>query len=73
VTVHGKKAVVMGNAERFEIRVRSQAPPTLVGSVERSRKYQGAAEGVEFERSRKTGFRDKRREIFDAAFLDDTT
>jgi hypothetical protein len=61
------QAAVMVDPERFEIGAKSSVQPTLAGFVERSSKYSGGAEGVEFERKWKARFRDKRREIFDAA------
>ncbi len=70
VTVHGKDAVVVVDPERFEIRAKSPEEPTLAGFVERSKKYRGAAEGVQFKRKVGMAFRDKRREIFDASFFD---
>ncbi len=49
VTVHGKEAVVVVDPERFEVRPRSRRPQTLAGFVEASKKYRGAADGIEFE------------------------
>ena len=69
VTVHGKEAVVVVDPERFEIRAKQPEEPTLAGFVERSKKYRGAAEGVDFGRVKMT-FRDKRGEIFDGDFFD---
>ena len=43
VTVHGKKAVVVVDPERFELRAKRTQEPTLAGFVERSRKYRGPA------------------------------
>ncbi len=66
VTVHGKEAVVVVDPQRFEIRPKPPQEPTLAGFVERSKKYRGAAEGIEFDRkSSGMRFRDKHREIFD--------
>jgi prevent-host-death family protein len=70
VTVHGKEAVVVVDPERFEIRPKVPQEPTLAGFIERSKKYRGAAEGVQFERKLGMTFRDKRREIFDESFFD---
>jgi antitoxin Phd len=50
VTVHGKDAVVIVDAQRFEVRPKPRRPRTLAGFVEASKKYRGAAEGVDFER-----------------------
>ena len=70
VTVHGKDAVIVVDSERFEIRARPRAEPTLAGFVERSKKYRGAGEDLELSRSWKMKFRDKRREFFDESTLD---
>jgi prevent-host-death family protein len=42
VTVHGKRAVVIVDPERFEIREKPRPEATLAGFVERSKKYRGA-------------------------------
>lgn len=68
VTVHGKQAVVVVDAERFEIRAKTPGEKTLAGFVDRSRQYLGAAEGLKFERKLGMRFRDKRSDIFDADF-----
>jgi len=65
VTVHGRKAVVVIDPDRFEVRAKSRQEETLAGFIERSKKYRGAAEGVEFERTLRMTWRDKRSEIFD--------
>jgi prevent-host-death family protein len=65
VTVHGRKAVLVIDPERFEVRAKPRQEKTLAGFVERSKKYRGAAEGVEFERALEMTWRDKRSEIFD--------
>jgi prevent-host-death family protein len=70
VTLHGKEAVVIVDAARFEVRPKRQEE-TLAGFVERSKKYRGAAEGIDFEAPFPGGFRDKRREIFDGEFSED--
>jgi antitoxin Phd len=49
VTVHGKDAVVIVDAERYEVRPKSGRPRTMAGFIEASKKYRGAAEGVDFE------------------------
>jgi antitoxin Phd len=42
ITVHGREAVVVVDPERFEIRTKPPAEPTLAGFIERSKKYRGA-------------------------------
>jgi hypothetical protein len=69
VTVHGREAVVIVDPGRFEIRAKQPEEPTLAGFIERSKKYRGAAEGIDFKRVKMT-FRDKRGEIFDEDFFD---
>ena len=49
VTVHGKKAVVVVDAERYEIVPKAKKRETLAGFVEASKKYRGLAEGIDFE------------------------
>lgn len=49
VTVHGKEAVVISDAERFEVREKPAKPRTMADFIEASKKYRGAAEGIEFE------------------------
>jgi antitoxin Phd len=49
VTVHGKEAVVVVDSERYEVRPKSRKPRLMAGFIEESKKYRGAAEGVEFE------------------------
>jgi prevent-host-death family protein len=71
VTVHGKQAVVVVDPERFDVRAKMRQEPTLAGFVEESKKYRGAAEGIDFKRRTKMTFRDKRREIFDGDFSDE--
>jgi prevent-host-death family protein len=70
VTVHGKDAVVIVDAERFEVRPKPRRSRTLAGFVEASKKYRGAAEGIDFEPKLGMTFRDKRREIFDEDLFD---
>lgn len=52
VTVHGKDAVVVVDAERFEVRAKHKRRETLAGFVEASKKYRAknASEDVEFDR-----------------------
>src|SRR5438034_6721193 len=49
VTVHGKNAVVIVDAERYEIRRKSRAVRTMAGFIEESKKYRGVTEGIDFE------------------------
>lgn len=49
VTVHGKKAVAVVDLDRFEVRPKPSTPRTMAEFVEMSKKYRGAAEGIEFE------------------------
>lgn len=71
VTVHGKQAVVVVDAERFDIRAKTPGEATLAGFVDRSKRYRGVAEGLKFERKLGMRSRDKREEIFDAGFADE--
>jgi prevent-host-death family protein len=48
VTVHGKKAVVIADAERFEVRPKPAAKQTMADFVEGSKKYR-LDHDVEFE------------------------
>ncbi len=50
VTVHGKDAVVVVDAERYEIRPKSRRSRTMVGFIEESKKYRGVTDGIDFER-----------------------
>jgi prevent-host-death family protein len=49
VTVHGKDAVIVVDAERYEVRPKSPGSRTMAGFIEESRKFRGATEGVDFE------------------------
>lgn len=49
VTVHGQEAVVVVDPKRFDIRAKSASPMTSAEFIERSKKYRGLAEGIEFE------------------------
>jgi prevent-host-death family protein len=49
VTVHGKRAVAVVDLDRFEVRPKEKAPKTMGEFLEMSRKYRGAAEGIDFE------------------------
>jgi prevent-host-death family protein len=50
VTVHGKDAVVIVDAERYEVRPRPPRRRTMAGFIEESKKYRGVTEGIDFER-----------------------
>jgi antitoxin Phd len=50
VTVHGKDAVIIVDAERFEVRRKRPHGSTMSDFVEASKKYRGLAEGIDFER-----------------------
>ena len=50
VTVHGKEAVIVVDPKRFEVRAKPRAKRTMADFIEGSKKYRGAAEGVDFER-----------------------
>jgi prevent-host-death family protein len=50
VTVHGKDAVIVADAERYEVRQKLRRSRTLAGFIEASKKYRGVTEGVVFER-----------------------
>lgn len=52
VTVHGKDAVIIADAERFEVRPKPRRDQTMADFVEASKKYQGLLEGVDLERVR---------------------
>lgn len=49
VTVHGEEAVMVVDPKRFDIRAKLAAPMTTAEFIERSKKYRGLAEGIEFE------------------------
>jgi antitoxin Phd len=49
VTVHGKEAVVIVDAERYEVRPKPRRSRTMAGFVEASKKYRGVTEGIDFE------------------------
>jgi antitoxin Phd len=50
VTVHGKDAVIVADAERFEVRPKAMRDRTMAGFIEASKKYRGILEGINFER-----------------------
>jgi antitoxin Phd len=72
VTVHGKEAVVIFDPTRFEVTPKTARPLTMHGFVEACKKYRGAAEGIEFGARVPMTLRDKRREIFDGDFDDES-
>ena len=71
VTVHGEPAVVITAAEKSRPK-KNDDDLTMAGFVERSKKYRGLAEGIDFEPDLRMPFRDKRFEIFDADLFDET-
>jgi prevent-host-death family protein len=68
VTVHGRKAVVVVDADRFEVKPKAPPVKTMAEFIERSKKYRGAAEGIDFEP--RPGMSIKPRPVF---FDDDET
>ncbi len=64
VTVHGAEAVIVVDAERFDIRPKPKRERTLADFIEASKKYRGLAESLDFDRHSGMTMRDKRREIF---------
>jgi antitoxin Phd len=50
VTIRGRRAVAVVDLDRFELRERPPGPRTMADFVEASKKYRGAAEGIDFER-----------------------
>jgi hypothetical protein len=71
VTVHGKEAVVVADTSRFDVIPKAKAK-LMTGRefIEASKKYRGAAEGIDFDSRVPMTFRDKRKEIFDGPFED---
>jgi antitoxin Phd len=49
VTVHGKDAVVILDPERFDFQPKPPRIKTMAEFIERSKKYRGLAEGIDFE------------------------
>jgi prevent-host-death family protein len=50
VTVHGEPAVLVVDCKRFDVTPKPVAPPrTMADFIEGSKKYRGAAEGIDFE------------------------
>jgi antitoxin Phd len=72
VTIHGKNAVVVSDPERFEVRPKPRRIRTMAEFIERSKKYRGATEGIEFDRHTGMVMGDNRQEIFDGDFTDET-
>lgn len=52
VTVHGKDAVIIADAERFDVRPKPRRDQTMADFVEASKKYRGLLEGVDLKRVR---------------------
>ncbi|MFY9694958.1 MAG: type II toxin-antitoxin system prevent-host-death family antitoxin [Xanthobacteraceae bacterium] len=52
VTIHGKDAVIISDAERFEVRPKLQSTSTMADFIEGSKKYRGLLEGVDLKRVR---------------------
>lgn len=50
VTVHGQEAVVIVDTERYEVRPKPKPIRTMAEFIEASKKYRGAADGIDFER-----------------------
>jgi antitoxin Phd len=71
VTIHGKDAVIVSDAARFEVRPKPRPIRTMAEFIERSKKYRGLAEGLASSRRTGTTMRDKRHEIFDGDFSDE--
>jgi prevent-host-death family protein len=70
VTLHGEEVVVV-SAVKKRTKKAPDGDLTMAGFIERSKKYRGLAEDLNFERDRETKFRDKRFEIFDADLFDE--
>lgn len=51
VTMHGKNAVIIADADRFEVRAKPRCPQTMADFIESSKKYRGLTEGIEFDKS----------------------
>lgn len=67
VTVHGKDAVGIFDVARFDVVPKPKRVRTMADFIEGSKKYRGAADGIDFERV-DMPVRDKRREIFDGDY-----
>ncbi len=63
VTIHGKDAVIISDAERFEVRPKPRCTSTMADFIEASKKYRGLAEGIDFEQRVKMDIRP--RPVFD--------
>src|ERR1044071_4567748 len=70
VTVHGEPAVVITAAKKSHP-AKNDEERTMAGFIERSKKYRGLADGIDFEPDLRMSFRDKRFEIFDADLFDE--
>jgi prevent-host-death family protein len=71
VTLHGKDAVVVSDATRFNVTPKAAEARSGREFIEACKKYRGAAEGIDFESHIPMQLRDKRREIFDGDFEDE--
>ena len=71
VTVHGKDAIVILDCEQFEYRRKPRPIRTMADFIERSKKYRGVTEGIDFDRRTGMHMRDKRSEIFDGDYSDE--
>ena len=63
VTVHGKQAVIVCDATRFDVTPKPSKRITGRDFIEASKKYRGAGEGVDFESHIPMLFKDQK--IFD--------
>jgi prevent-host-death family protein len=63
VTMHGKEAVVVVDTTRFDIVPKPPEPQTMRDFIERSKKFRGAADGIDFDV--RIPMRFKSRRIFD--------
>jgi prevent-host-death family protein len=72
VTLHGREAVVVVDPSRFDVMPKATSP-TMTGLdfIEASKKYRGAADGIDFDARVPMKLRDKRKEIFDGLFEDE--
>lgn len=52
VTVHGKDAVVISDAARFDVTPRPRGTSTMADFISGSKKYRGLLEGVDLKRVR---------------------
>ena len=69
VTVHGRPTVAVVDVDRFDVTPKVRGEATMAGFMERSKKYRGLADDIDFEPDASTIFRDKDTEIFDDDIL----